>query len=83
MMKNLSIRCCQSALRLRLYSSLSSNPEYAFEMAASSIRFGRGSTKEIGFDLLGMGVTKNVCIFTDPHMVNLPPGMIIIAIPKI
>lgn len=48
-------------------------PEYAFEMAASSIRFGRGATKEIGEDLRGMGITKNVCIVTDPHMLNLPP----------
>lgn len=49
------------------------DPEYAFEMAASSIRFGRGATKEIGEDLKGMGVTKNVCIVTDPNMLNLPP----------
>ena len=43
--------CSRQYLRyLRSYSSLSSSPEYAFEMAASSIRFGRGSTKEIGYD---------------------------------
>jgi hydroxyacid-oxoacid transhydrogenase len=66
--------CSRQYLRYsRSYSSLSSSPEYAFEMAASSIRFGRGSTKEIGYDLLGMGVSKNVCIFTDPYMVNLAP----------
>jgi hydroxyacid-oxoacid transhydrogenase len=38
--------------------------EYAFEMAASSIRFGRGVTREIGMDLAEMGVQK-VMVLTD------------------
>ena len=59
-------------MAMRKFSS-GISPEYAFEMAASSIRFGRGATKEIGYDLIGMGITKNVCIVTDPHMATLPP----------
>ncbi|EFX04435.1 Fe-containing alcohol dehydrogenase [Grosmannia clavigera kw1407] len=38
--------------------------EYAFELAASSIRFGNGVTGEIGMDLQNMGV-KNVAVVTD------------------
>ncbi|KAK3349377.1 iron-containing alcohol dehydrogenase-domain containing protein [Lasiosphaeria hispida] len=38
--------------------------EYAFEMAASSIRFGPGATREVGMDLTNMHV-KRVCVVTD------------------
>ncbi|KAG9557948.1 hypothetical protein KCU79_g9226, partial [Aureobasidium melanogenum] len=33
----------------------SQQKEYAFEMAASSIRFGAGCTKEVGMDFKNMG----------------------------
>ncbi|KAK3941481.1 putative Fe-containing alcohol dehydrogenase [Diplogelasinospora grovesii] len=38
--------------------------EYAFEMAASSIRFGPGVTQEVGMDLKNMAA-KRVCVVTD------------------
>lgn len=44
--------------------------EYAFEMAASSIRFGPGSTKEVGMDFKNMGA-KRVCIVTDSNVIKL------------
>jgi hydroxyacid-oxoacid transhydrogenase len=46
--------------------------EYAFETAASAIRFGAGATREVGSDLAEMG-TKHVLVFTDPNLRNLPP----------
>jgi len=46
--------------------------EYAFEMAASSIRFGRGVTREIGQDLSEMRVQK-VMVLTDRNLARLRP----------
>ena len=44
--------------------------EYAFEMAASSIRFGPGCTKEVGMDFKNMGA-KRVCVVTDKNVAEL------------
>lgn len=44
--------------------------EYAFEMAASSIRFGPGCTKEVGMDFANMG-TKKICVVTDANVAKL------------
>jgi hydroxyacid-oxoacid transhydrogenase len=41
--------------------------DYAFEMAASSIRFGPGTTLELGMDLADQGV-KRVMVLTDPYL---------------
>ena len=44
--------------------------EYAFEMAASSIRFGPGCTKEVGMDFKNIG-SKRVCVVTDGNVSKL------------
>ncbi|GAB7363395.1 hypothetical protein MBLNU230_g3673t1 [Neophaeotheca triangularis] len=44
--------------------------EYAFEMAASSIRFGPGCTKEVGMDFKNMG-SKKVMVVTDSNVTKL------------
>ena len=46
--------------------------ETAFEMATSGIRFGPGSTREIGMDLAEMGAQR-VMVLTDPGLRRLPP----------
>jgi len=46
--------------------------EYAFELASSSIRFGKGVTREIGMDLAEMK-SKHVMVLTDPNLAKLSP----------
>ena len=46
--------------------------EYAFEMAASGIRFGPGVTREIGMDLAEMNLGR-VMVLTDPNLAKLQP----------
>ena len=41
--------------------------EIAFEMAASSVRFGVGVTREVGIDLADLGV-RRVLVVTDPPL---------------
>jgi len=46
--------------------------EIAFEMAASSIRFGPGVTREVGMDLADLGARKALVI-TDPLLAGMAP----------
>lgn len=46
--------------------------EFAFEMAASAIRFGFGATREVGADMVDLGV-GHALVFTDPNLRNQPP----------
>ncbi|KIO12955.1 hypothetical protein M404DRAFT_123702 [Pisolithus tinctorius Marx 270] len=46
--------------------------EYAFEVAASNLRFGEGVTREVGMDLKNMKARK-VGVFTDPVVAKLKP----------
>lgn len=48
----------------------SQQKEYAFEMAASSIRFGPGCTKEVGMDFKNLGA-KKVMVVTDTTVEKL------------
>jgi hydroxyacid-oxoacid transhydrogenase len=46
--------------------------EIAFEMAVSSVRFGAGVTREVGMDLVGLGV-RRALVVTDPGVARLRP----------
>ncbi len=46
--------------------------DIAFEMAASNIRFGPGTTREVGMDLADRGL-KRVMVLYDPNLSPLPP----------
>ncbi|BFZ61293.1 hypothetical protein YB2330_002354 [Saitoella coloradoensis] len=52
--------------------SFAEEKEYAFEMAASSIRYGEGVTREVGMDFKNMGA-KKVAVFTDKTIAQLTP----------
>lgn len=49
----------------------------AFQMAASNIRFGPGTTREIGMDLADLGV-KSTLVVIDPALVDLPAGQAVV-----
>jgi hydroxyacid-oxoacid transhydrogenase len=46
--------------------------EIAFEMAASSVRFGAGVTQEVGMDLVDLGV-RRALVVTDPNLTRFAP----------
>ena len=46
--------------------------DFAFEMAASTVRFGVGVTREVGMDLAGLGV-RHALVLTDPVLKPLAP----------
>jgi len=45
----------------------------AFQMSASNIRFGPGTTREIGMDIADAGL-KRTLVVLDPALKDLPPG---------
>jgi hydroxyacid-oxoacid transhydrogenase len=49
----------------------------AFEMSVSSIRFGKGVTREVGMDLAELGA-KHVLVVTDRTLRSLPPVQAVI-----
>ena len=51
--------------------------DIAFEMAVSSIRFGKGVTREVGMDLAELGV-KRALVLTDPTLRSMPPVQTVI-----
>ncbi len=46
--------------------------ETAFEMAASTVRFGHGATREVGMDLVDLKV-RRAMVLTDRNLTRLPP----------
>jgi len=53
-----------------------SDHDFAFEMAASAVRFGVGVTREVGADLAELGVT-GALVITDPVLSRLAPVRIV------
>ena len=51
--------------------------DFAFEMAASSVRFGVGVTREVGMDLKEIGATLALVV-TDPIVARLPPAQAVL-----
>ena len=51
--------------------------ETAFEMAASSVRFGAGVTREVGMDLADWG-SRRVLVVTDPLVRRLRPAEVVL-----
>lgn len=46
--------------------------DYAIQMGSSNLRFGPGITREVGMDLVDMGI-RRVLVLTDPNLRDLPP----------
>jgi hydroxyacid-oxoacid transhydrogenase len=51
--------------------------EIAFEMATSNLRFGAGVTREVGTDLVDLGV-RTALVVTDPKLSRLPPVLTVL-----
>jgi hydroxyacid-oxoacid transhydrogenase len=51
--------------------------DIAFEMAASTVRFGFGVTQEVGMDLASLG-TRHALVLTDPVLKPLAPVQIVL-----
>ena len=49
----------------------------AFQMSASNIRFGPGTTEEVGLDLKSMGVRRTLLVI-DPRVRKLPTGQTVL-----
>lgn len=64
-------------MHFHLYIGLAQ--EYAFEVAASNLRFGEGVTAEVGMDFKNMKARK-VGVFTDPNVAKLT-AMKVVRIP--
>ena len=52
--------------------------EIAFELAASNVRFGPGVTREVGMDLVDLGV-RTALVVTDPTVARLSPTRTMLA----
>ena len=51
---------------------MSRERDNAFEMAVSNLRFGAGTTREVGMDFADLGLER-IMMLADPGLVDLPP----------
>ena len=56
-----------SPVNVRRPHSSGEEKEYAFEMAMSNVRYGEGVTREVGCDVVNLGI-KNLCVVTDRNV---------------
>jgi hydroxyacid-oxoacid transhydrogenase len=49
-----------------------------FQMSAANIRFGSGSTSEVGMDLKDMNVRRTLLVI-DPKLRSLPTGVAVVS----
>lgn len=59
---------------VKSYATTKNDTDYAFEMAASNIRYGPNATQEVGMDLKNLHV-KKVMVLTDPKIAKLRPAL--------
>ena len=52
--------------------------ETVFTMDTSSIKFGAGATREVGYDMAALGV-KRIMVVTDPNLTNSEPVTVALA----
>src|SRR5437868_3757306 len=48
----------------------------AFQLSTSNLRFGAGTTREVGMDLEDMGLKRTLLVI-DPRLMELPTGQIV------
>jgi len=51
--------------------------ETAFVMSTSSIKFGTGATRELGYDMRALGA-RRIMVVVDPHMINSEQASIVL-----
>ena len=68
----ISLRICREP------TTMTPDHDTAFQMSASNIRFGQGVTREIGMDLLDLGVRRTLVVI-DPALRSLPVGETVLA----
>ena len=60
-----------------MQSSTPIETDTAFQMAASNIRFGPGTTREVGMDLNDLGARRTMLVI-DPALLPLPTGRVVL-----
>ena len=48
----------------------------AFQLSTSNLRFGPGTTREVGMDLEDMGLARALLVI-DPRLLDLPTGQVV------